>query len=157
MVSLKEKNPKKKNFTFFQCNFLVRTLWCFQKKFKKKFWPRKSEKRASKVAHNWPRPLYFTVQPRPQNTAQRPELIFHITKSRDETSVLLSVPVRRRLQQLFLNSLSFLCSCRHRITEGTLSRLSFVCPVKCQIVVFTLKYQAVKAWRCFSLKFGQHF
>ena len=28
--------PKKKLFffTFFQCNFSVRTLWCFQKKFK---------------------------------------------------------------------------------------------------------------------------
>ena len=37
--------PKKKIFfTFFQCNFSVRTLWCFQKNFKIFFWPRKSEK-----------------------------------------------------------------------------------------------------------------
>ena len=28
------------------------------------------QKRASKVAHNRPRPFYFTVQPRPQPTAQ---------------------------------------------------------------------------------------
>ena len=38
---------------------------------------------------NRPRPLYFTVQPRP--TANSPELILHIKKSRDQTSVLLSV------------------------------------------------------------------
>ena len=31
---------------------------------------KKVKKRASKVAHNWPRPFYFTVQPRPQPTAQ---------------------------------------------------------------------------------------
>ena len=47
------------------------------------------KKRASKVAHNRPRPFYFTVQPRPM--AHSPELIFHIMKSRDQTSVLLSV------------------------------------------------------------------
>ena len=47
------------------------------------------KKRASKVAHNRPRPLYFTVQPRP--TANSPELILHIKKSRDQRSVLLSV------------------------------------------------------------------
>jgi hypothetical protein len=51
--------------------------------------PKKLKKRASKVANNRPRPFYFTVQPRP--TAHSPELIFHIMKSRDETSVLLSV------------------------------------------------------------------
>ena len=32
--------------------------------------PKKVKKRASKVAHNRPRPFYFTVQPRPQPTAQ---------------------------------------------------------------------------------------
>ena len=47
------------------------------------------KKRASKVAHNLPRTFYFTVQPRP--TAHSPELTFHIMKSRDQTSVLLSV------------------------------------------------------------------
>ena len=50
---------------------------------------KKLEKLPSKVAHNRPRPLYFTVQPRP--TAHSPELIFHIMKSWDQTSVLLSV------------------------------------------------------------------
>ena len=53
------------------------------------FDPKKVKKRASKVAHNRPRPLYFTVQPRP--TANSQELILHIKKSRDQTSVLLSV------------------------------------------------------------------
>ena len=53
------------------------------------FDPKKVKKRASKVAHNRPRPFYFTVQPRP--TAHSPELIFHIMKSWDQTSVLLSV------------------------------------------------------------------
>ena len=47
------------------------------------------KKQASKVAHNQPRPSYFTVQPRP--TAHSPELIFHIMKCWDQTSVLLSV------------------------------------------------------------------
>ena len=32
--------------------------------------PEKVKKQASKVAHNWPKPFYFTVQPRPQLTAQ---------------------------------------------------------------------------------------
>ena len=59
----------------------------FSKIIKKKiFDPEKVKKHASKVAHNRPRPFYFTVQPRP--TAHNPELIFHILKSRDQTSVL---------------------------------------------------------------------
>ena len=84
MVFLKKKNlpqkKKKKKFTFFLCNFSVRTLWCFQKNLKKNFDPEKVKKQAKKVAHNWPRPFYFTVQPRP--TAHSPELILHIMKSR---------------------------------------------------------------------------
>ena len=64
-------------------------LQCFQKNFKIFFDPEKVKKQALKVAHNRPRPFYFTVQPRP--TAHSPELIFHIMKSRDQTSVLLSV------------------------------------------------------------------
>ena len=43
----------------------------FSKKLKKKiFDPKKVKKRALKVAHNQPRHFYFTVQPRPQPTAQ---------------------------------------------------------------------------------------
>ena len=57
--------------------------------FKFLFDPEKVKKLASKVAHNRPRPFYFTVQPRP--TAHSPELIFHIMKSRDQTSALLFV------------------------------------------------------------------
>ena len=60
-----------------------------KKKIKKNFDPEKVKKLVSKVAHNRPRPSYFTVQPRP--TAHSPELIFHIMKSWDQTSVLLSV------------------------------------------------------------------
>ena len=44
------------------------------------------KKRALKVAHNRPRPFYFTVQPRPR--AHSPELIFHTMKSRDQTSLI---------------------------------------------------------------------
>ena len=67
----------------------MRLLECFQKILRFFFDPEKVKKRASKVAHNQPRPFYFTVQPRP--TAHSPELTFHIMKSRDQTSVLLSV------------------------------------------------------------------
>ena len=42
------------------CNFLVWTLKC----------PQNMKKLPSKVAHNRPRLFYFTVQPRPQPTAQ---------------------------------------------------------------------------------------
>ena len=51
-----------------------------KKKFKHFFDPEKVKKLASKVAHNRPRP-----------TAHGPELIFHIMKTRDQRSVLLSV------------------------------------------------------------------
>ena len=73
------------------CNFLARTLQCFQKKSKFFFRSKKVKKQALKVAHNRPRPFYFTVQPRPQTIAHSTELIFHIMKSRDQISVLLSV------------------------------------------------------------------
>ena len=58
------------------------------------------KKRASKVAHNRPRPFYFTVQPRPM--AHSPELIFHIMKSRDQTSVLLSVVYKLQVHNAVL-------------------------------------------------------
>jgi hypothetical protein len=62
-----------KNFwlllTFILCNFSVRTLKYFQKKIKLFFVHKNLKKQASKVAHNQPRPFYFTVQPRPQPTA----------------------------------------------------------------------------------------
>ena len=54
------------------------------------------KKPPSKDAHNRLRPFYFTVQPRP--TAHSQELIFHIMKSRDQTSVLLSVVFTLRLK-----------------------------------------------------------
>ena len=37
----------------------------FSKKFEIYLTPKKVKQRASKVAHNWPRPFYSTVQPRP--------------------------------------------------------------------------------------------
>ena len=53
-------------------NFSVRTLYysVFKKKIKTIFDLEKVKKQASKIAHNRPRPFYFTVQPRPQPTAQ---------------------------------------------------------------------------------------
>ena len=71
----------------------------FSKKKKKIFDPEKVNKRASKVAHNLPGPFYFTVQPRP--TAYGPELILHIEKSWDQTSVLLSVSLTRVLYYFY--------------------------------------------------------
>ena len=67
--------PKKiSKFFFFRflCSFLVRTLhYSFFKKLKKKFFdPEKVKKPPKKVAQNRPRPLFPTVQPRPQPTAQ---------------------------------------------------------------------------------------
>jgi hypothetical protein len=93
MVFLKKKNlPKKKEFfsyLFSMQLFSADAMVFSKKKIKKNFDPEKVKKWASKVAHNRPRPFYFTVQPRP--TAHSPELIFHIMKCRDQTSVLLSV------------------------------------------------------------------
>ena len=90
-----KKNPpqKTKILPFFNATFQCGRYGVFKKKIKKTiFDPEKVKKRASKVAHNRPRPFYFTVQPRP--TAHSPELIFHIMKSWDQTSVLLSVILR---------------------------------------------------------------
>ena len=89
--NMKKKISKisKKNLPLFYATFQCGRYDIFKKKFKFFFDPEKVKKRASKVAHNRPRPFYFTVQPRP--TAHSPELIFHIIKSRDQTSVLLSV------------------------------------------------------------------
>ena len=62
-----------------------------------------TKKLPSKVAHDQLRPFYFTVQSSPaQTTVHSPELIFHIMKSRDQTSVLLSVFFQ---QQKFLKDL----------------------------------------------------
>ena len=91
MVFLKKKISPPKNIfflPFFYATFQCGRYGVFKKFFKYFFDLEKVEKRASKVAHNRPRPSYFTVQPRP--TAHSPELIFHIEKSRDQTSVLLS-------------------------------------------------------------------
>jgi hypothetical protein len=93
MVFLKKKFlPKKENFFFylFSMQLFSADAMVFSKKNLKIFFdPEKVKKLASKVAHNQPRPFYFTVQPRP--TAHSPVLIFHIVKSWDQASVLLSV------------------------------------------------------------------
>ena len=88
---LKKKLPPPKKFflPFFYATFQCGRYGVFNKNLKYFFDPEKVKKRASKVAHNRPRPSYFTVQPRP--TAHSPELIFHIMKFWDQTSVLLSV------------------------------------------------------------------
>ena len=74
MFFLKKKIlPKKNNFFFYL--FFYATFQCgrcsvFKKVLKGFFDPQKVKKRASKVAHNQPRPFFPTVQPRPQPTAQ---------------------------------------------------------------------------------------
>jgi hypothetical protein len=73
VFSEKEKKfPKKRIFflSFFNATFQCGRYGVFKKKIKFFFDPVKVKKRASKVAHNRPRPFYFTVQPRPQPTAQ---------------------------------------------------------------------------------------
>ena len=62
--------PKKIFLHFFNATFQCGRYNLFKKKFKKVFDPGKVKKRASKIAHNWPRPFYSTVQTRPQPTAQ---------------------------------------------------------------------------------------
>ena len=75
----------KLSYATFQCG-----RYNVKKVLKKSFFAHeKLKKPPKKVAHNQPRPFYSTVQPRP--TANSPKLIFHIMKSRDQTSVLLSV------------------------------------------------------------------
>jgi hypothetical protein len=75
----KKKIPPKK--VFFQPLFYPTFQW--------RRYSEKVKKQASKVAHNQPNPFFHSPA---QTTAQSPELIFHIMKSRDQTSVLLSVP-----------------------------------------------------------------
>ena len=92
MVFLKKKNlpqTKKIFFCLFSMQLFSADAIVFSKKINFFFDPEKVKKRASKDAYNRPGPFYFTVQPRP--TAHSPELILHIMKSRDQTSVLLSV------------------------------------------------------------------
>ena len=86
--------------------FSADALGFSKKKKKKNFGPEKVKKGAPKVAHNRPRPLYFTVQPRPM--ANSPELILHIKKSRDQTSVLLSV-----MQHTMIHKYNMSCRFKH--------------------------------------------
>ena len=55
-------------FTFILCNFSVRILKYFQKRIKLFFVHKNFKKRASKVAHNQPKPFYFTVQSSPDHS-----------------------------------------------------------------------------------------
>ena len=68
--------------------------------------PQNMKKQPSKVAHNWPRSFYFTVQTRPQ-----PRIDFHIMKSLDQTSVVLSViSIRGYFYQLGFQNFKIICS-----------------------------------------------
>ena len=119
----KNSKKKKKNLPLFYATFQCGRYDIFKKKFKKKFDPEKVKKRASKVAHNRPRPFYFTVQPRPK--AHSPELIFHIMKSRDQTSVLLSVfetPCRSFEKLLSLFCVRFSGQRKSEIIERIISK-----------------------------------
>ena len=68
----------------------------FSKRIKKKFWPAKSEKTGLK-SYSLSAQTLLSHSPA-QTTAHSQELIFHIMKSRDQTSVLLSVYQLKRLQ-----------------------------------------------------------
>ena len=57
----------KKIYLYFMQLFSEDAIGFSKKKF---FDPKNVKKLASKVAHNQPRPFYFTVHPRPQPTAQ---------------------------------------------------------------------------------------
>jgi hypothetical protein len=63
-------------------------------------------KRASKVAHDQPKPFHSLAQP----TANSPELIFHIIKCREQASVLLSVEVITVNMDIMDNILYFVAS-----------------------------------------------
>ena len=67
MVFLKKKILPKKNkffFTFFLCNFSVRTLWCFQKNFKNFFLtPKKWKNRPKKLLIIGPDPFLRQSSP----------------------------------------------------------------------------------------------
>ena len=99
----------------------------FSKQISSFFDHEKVKKRASKVAHNRPDPFFFTVQPRPHS----PELIFHIMKSWDLTSVLLSVFISTYYIRVFggffnhlrLTHPPILISLRH----SSLRKLGFLC------------------------------
>ena len=57
-------------FKIYYATFQYGCSSVFKKILEKKFDPKKVKIRASKVANNWPRPFHFTVQPRPQPSAQ---------------------------------------------------------------------------------------
>ena len=89
MFSGSKENFFEKILTLFYATFQCRR-YNLKELFKKIFFAHeKLKKTLNKVAHNRPKPFYYTVQPRP--TAHSPNLIFHIMKSRDQRSVLLSV------------------------------------------------------------------
>ena len=66
----------------------MRTLQYFQKIFELIFAHKYLKKRASKVAHNLPKPFFHSPA---QPTAHSPELIFHIINMAQDSSVSLSV------------------------------------------------------------------
>ena len=74
------------------------------------------KKGASKVAHNRRRPFYFT--------AHSPELIFHIVKSREQTSVLLSVGT---LKLDFLEGDPTITVCINKIRKTQNKHMNIVC------------------------------
>ena len=90
---LKNKNkifPKKFFFffTFFLCNFSVRTLQCFQIFFFF-FDHKKLKKTPQKVAHNWPKGVFFfSAAPTAQTS---PELHFRFMNSFIQSSLVRSL------------------------------------------------------------------
>ena len=82
-----------KNFLIrkFYATFQWRRYSVFKKILNFFFDPQKVKKRASKVAHNRSRPFHFTVQPRPQPTAQNWYFILWNLGTRHLFSYLWSV------------------------------------------------------------------
>ena len=76
-------------FFFYSMQLFSADAMVFSKRFWHFFWTRKSEKTCLKSCSYLAQPL-FSHSPG-QTTAHSPELIFHIMKSRDQTSVVLSV------------------------------------------------------------------
>ena len=104
MFFLKKKIfPKKIKIFFylFSMQLFSADAMVFSKKNYKNFDPEKVKKRASKVAHNRPRPFYFTVQPRPTAHSPQPRIDFSYYEiSGPDICSLICVLAPRHIQNM---------------------------------------------------------
>ena len=94
----KRLKREKKNLTLFHATFQCGRYSVFKKKLKKHFLTRKSEKTGLKSCSESAQTLLLHSPA--QTTAHIPELIFYVMKSRDQTSVLLSMTSCFMLQMM---------------------------------------------------------